>query len=178
MEEGSTGSVAPINLGARHATGEYLAMNSCDHLMQSGWWHIVECMERKGAKISAFKTGTYAGIVFPDAACMHRSFYEGDLMKCHLVNPAFYHQYCSIDLGLKCSNVFAECSSSWATSNDARQHDEMNYKQKSKYFRVDGMIFNRIWKDKVPPVGLYGEANQSDEELEKLADEKIKLSLW
>lgn len=190
-EPNPTGSCAAFNLGATYATGDYIGILPDDWSLNYNWWHVINFMKVLKTSIAAFHSGHMAGIPVAYCPFVTRELYEGHLMKKHIFNPAYRHLYIDNDLsirlyrhgvitaGFPAVSVFHE---EWDYLEGGTYIDPEKWASKHKWYRVDGMIFNKIWGHRVPGLSelcpLYHESPETDDVNEKDSDERVANDIY
>jgi glycosyltransferase involved in cell wall biosynthesis len=198
-DEKCDGSCSAFNLGAEHASGDYIAIGTDDALLIEDWWKCVDIL-KKNLTICSFRTGTIVSKIpkilqtdsktplewdsfrmhlkIPHVFCITRSFYEGNIMKKHIFNPALFHMYPDMDLGyaLTENGIIFPTIEQYYEPIDQKEDEKIN--QKNMFYRLDGKTFNRMWSDKYPPVGLFDFNPSSDEELDKIVEKQLEKNIF
>lgn len=191
-EEEATSSAAAFNYGASLATGDYIGGVADYFRFDQNWWEIVPAIERLSNnkyKLLSWYTGSVAGIRYPQIYCLSRDTMT-DLMKGHLINPAYHYQFVPVDIGCRLVEL-GEPLGLWgqATTRIPYKIPQKFSDLKLKWTVIDRGVFLRRWSGMVPPnIIQSAEGDESirqsvamwasQEEIDEQIDKQTKLSLW
>lgn len=184
-EPNPNGSGAAYNLGAAQATGKYIGIITDDWYYLDRWWEIIEFMKDHKTPIGSFNTGNMVGIPIGHTPIVTRELFESKLMKRRIFNPALHHMYIDNDLSIRLFRHGITVHNFGRISyfdDGGTDKDPEKLKSKQNWYRLDGMVFNKIWGHRIPGLSnvcsLYPYSEKTDEVLEKDSDERVANDIY
>lgn len=138
-----TGSCKAYNYGLQFASGDYIGITTDDLLFRGQWWSFAELLDQYG--FLSFKTG-FLNVPVPHIFGFNRDFLNG-IMQGIIFNPALTHMYIDNDLGFRLDKAgFKVPTLSIFDRSIEHKNNDAKSNSKLKSYKLDGMIFNHIWK--------------------------------
>jgi glycosyltransferase involved in cell wall biosynthesis len=165
-ETNSTGSCEAYNYGLTFATGDYIGITTDDMFFVDRWWDFTNIVDQMG--FISFKTG-FLNVSVPHVFGFNREFLNGP-MKGVIFNPALTHMYLDNDLAFRLDKSgFTILTLTIVQGTIKHKIEGAKNDSKLKSYKLDGMIFNHIWKARHKNLSslarLYPQSLYSDEEL-------------
>lgn len=165
-EPNATGSCQAYNYGLQFTSGNHIGITTDDLTFKKHWWDFARVIDQFG--FLSFKTG-FLNVPVPHIFGFSRDFLNGP-MQGVIFNPALTHMYLDNDLGFRLDKIGFKLPT-FSIFDHPIKHENNKAKSDSKLksYKLDGMIFNHIWKGRhknLPSLArLYPDSIYTNEEL-------------
>jgi len=174
-EDNPTGSCEAYNNGLKFADTNYIAIDTDDIIFKDQWWEFIPMINNS---IVSLKTGRLMDSPIPHIFALDKAFLANNVMQGFLFNPAMTHMYIDCDLGFRLTKNGVPLQSYEVFGGLHTNNEDIKTVSKIRSYRLDGMVFNHIWKNRYPDLfsvtPLFPESYSSDEELSKRMAELLK----
>lgn len=164
-EKDSTGSCQAYNYGLQFAGGDCIGITTDDMTFRGRWWEFATIIDQFG--FLSFKTG-FLNAPVPHIFGFNRDFLNGP-MQGKIFNPALTHMYLDNDLGFRLAKLDFKVATLSVFEKSIQHDNKEKNNSKLKSYKLDGMIFNHIWKGRyrnLPSLAkLYPDSIYTNEEL-------------